>query len=153
MVGLFTGVLLLAMLPGVTVAKVKVDTSECKKGGWSYWVRQDQTAFADQAECVAYVAEGGTLADPTPPATFQSVCVENGGTSTWVPRLYMGNSTAPNCEWGESIDFNTWVHAVQALEPYCTGEPDAWGFYGQGEAPGGIPDPGEPWAFYGCYPS
>lgn len=38
----------------------------CYKGGWEDWVRQDQTAFANQDACVSYAAMGGTLTVPGP---------------------------------------------------------------------------------------
>ena len=38
----------------------------CQKGGWEDVVRQDQTPFANEKECVAYAAMGGTLTAPLP---------------------------------------------------------------------------------------
>jgi hypothetical protein len=80
LIGLLTGVLMATLLPGVAVAKDKDDKSPCKYGGWAEVVREDQTAFADQSECVSYVAEGGTLAEPMSKTLFQMACEGLDGT-------------------------------------------------------------------------
>jgi hypothetical protein len=36
----------------------------CQKDGWQDWVRADQTAFANEEDCVSYAALGGTLTVP-----------------------------------------------------------------------------------------
>jgi hypothetical protein len=36
----------------------------CQKGGWTEWVRADQTPFTNQGNCVSYAAQGGTLTSP-----------------------------------------------------------------------------------------
>ena len=155
MMGLLSAGLLAAMLPGVAVAKDKDDDkSDCKKGGWTDWVRDDGSAFADQAACVAYVAEGGTLTDPTPPPpppadTFKSVCTSRGG--TYVPDLKVTWAvTSPNCEWWVPISDNDYYTALQTLGTFCSftveGSPGT-GVYSAGED-AGIDDP---YAWWGCY--
>ena len=42
----------------------------CYKGGWQTLVRQDQTTFASQDDCVSYAAAGGTLTAPAPLLTL-----------------------------------------------------------------------------------
>jgi hypothetical protein len=116
MVGLLSAGLVVAMLPGVAVAKDD-GKSACEKDGWTEWVREDQTAFADQAECVAYVAEGGTLLPPGP--TFQSVCQDYGGEYR-VSYTGLSYTVAPACLWwGASWD--TWASATGPLTapPLC----------------------------------
>jgi hypothetical protein len=116
LIGLLTAVLMATVLPGLTVAKDD-GKSDCKKDGWAEWVRDDGSAFADQGECVSYVAEGGTLFPPGP--TFQSVCVELGGTNQ--PSYSdINHNLSPVCHW-DSIDFDTWDYlAVVSLWPYCS---------------------------------
>jgi hypothetical protein len=114
LVGLLAACLLVAMLPGVTVAKDD-GKSDCKKGGWTDWVRQDDSTFADQGDCVAYVAEGGTLM--TPP-TFQSVCLEYEG-QYWASYLDL----APACLWW-GIGGDAWLAANLDFLPICPLGPD-----------------------------
>jgi hypothetical protein len=58
-----------AMLPGAAVARDN-GKSDCKKGGWRELVRADGSPFADQGECVGYVANGGT---PQPPEVILAI--------------------------------------------------------------------------------
>ena len=51
----------------------------CQKGGWMNLVRADGTTFANQDECVAYGASGGTIAPKPQDKTGQEVCAEFGG--------------------------------------------------------------------------
>ena len=51
--------------PGGNSANAKL----CQKGGWNDWERSDGTVFANQGECVRYVAQGGTLTPVTGPIT------------------------------------------------------------------------------------
>jgi hypothetical protein len=118
-VGLLSAGLVLAILPGVALAKGDAKWSECKKGGWTEWVRQDQTAFADQSECVAYVAEGGTLAKPTPP-TFQSACVNLGGTYVAPYLIEYPWETLSYPEVCTALPEASWVTAQEVLGPFCT---------------------------------
>jgi hypothetical protein len=97
------------MLPGVAVAK-DADKSDCKDGGWTEPVREDGSAFADQGECVAYVAEGGTLM--TPP-TFQSICLTYEGQNQ---ASYLG--LAPACLWW-GIGPDAWLAANLDFLPVC----------------------------------
>lgn len=153
MIGLLTGVLMATMLPGVAVAKDKGDKSPCKGGGWTDWVRDDGTAFADQAECVGYVAEGGTLMPPAPVSTFQSVCVELDG--TYLAEKVTWATYSPACEWWVPISMTGYSTAIPALGAFCPFT-DAYGYKGEGvysnpTAPGlGIEDP---YAWWGCYTS
>jgi hypothetical protein len=129
MVGLLSAGLLAAMLPGLTVAKDKEDPkTDCKKDGWTAWVREDQTEFADQDECVAYVARGGTLAEPTPPVSnpFQIKCGELAGAyaAPFWPIKADGNPTAyyyvEGCSWSEMPDEATFDHyRLEAIGPLC----------------------------------
>jgi hypothetical protein len=147
MIGLLTGVLMATLLPGVAVAKDKGDTSHCKKGEWADWVRADGTAFADQSECVAYVAEGGTLMPPVPVSTFQSVCVELGGTNlaekvTWA-------TYSPACEWWEPISMTDFSTVAPTLGPFCPFT-DADGLKGTGTYYWGADGIEDPYAWWGC---
>jgi hypothetical protein len=122
MIGLLTGVLMATLLPGVAVAKDKEDTSACKKGDWAEWVRTDGTAFADQGECVSYVAEGGTLSEPTDPpdSTFESVCADDhlgSYSESYQYDVYM--TLTPACLW-EAIDQAAWESARADLVDLCT---------------------------------
>jgi hypothetical protein len=53
----------------------------CQKGGWQNWVRADQTAFANEEDCVSYAAQGGTLTKPVT-GSSQDACQGYGGTFT-----------------------------------------------------------------------
>jgi hypothetical protein len=52
--------LMLVLLPGAATAK-DVGKSDCKKGGWTEFVRTDATRFTDQGACIGYVSNGGKL--------------------------------------------------------------------------------------------
>jgi hypothetical protein len=41
------------------------NAKSCQHGGWQTWLRRDQTAFANQGDCVSYAAQGGELTPPT----------------------------------------------------------------------------------------
>jgi hypothetical protein len=74
-VGLITGALGVAMLPGVVAAKAD-DAAACKKDGWMELVREDGPSFKSQGQCVGYVAKGGT---PAPPNPWEAWCLAVGG--------------------------------------------------------------------------
>jgi hypothetical protein len=83
-VSLLAGALMAAMLPGVAAAKDD-GKSACKKGGWQDLVKANGQSFADQAECVAYVSNGGT---PRPPETIIAIAYSNlDGTSGFDPGI------------------------------------------------------------------
>ena len=114
--------LLAAMLPaGATLAK-DAGKSDCKKDGWTEWVRVDGSAFADQSECVSYVAEGGTL---MPPTTFQSTCQNLGGT-------YQSNVNGWEdfCAW-QDLSFSDWTSYQSLLWPLCPDPTQPHGAGGQ----------------------
>jgi hypothetical protein len=106
--------LLVAMAAAPTVAK-DAGKSACKDGGWTTWVRADGSAFVDQGSCVSYVAEGGTLMQPT---TFRSTCEGlGGGYHEWISAE--GVSAGPACTWSviAQADLDA---AYSALQGYCT---------------------------------
>lgn len=134
MIGLLTGVLVATMLPGVAVAKDKDDKSPCKAGAWTDWVREDGSAFADQGECVAYVAEGGTLAEPMSKTPFAVACEGVGG--TYQAPLWDSPYYPQGCFWTEI-----------ALADYEAAGPALWGTcpVGAGMTGGRSPSP-----WYAC---
>lgn len=120
LIGVLTAVLMATVLPGLTAAKDD-GKSDCKRDGWSDWVREDQTAFADQGECVAYVAEGGMLMPPVP--TFRSTCLGLGGEYR---ESYA--SASPACLWwGVEAPWEFAWDAHLAFYPYCPGWLTVWG--------------------------
>jgi hypothetical protein len=68
----------LVIAPGGLAAKSgnSANAKLCQKGGWTNWLRGDQTSFVSHDECVNYGAKGGTLT-PTP---AQLLCESYGGT-------------------------------------------------------------------------
>jgi hypothetical protein len=65
----------------------------CQKGGWQNLVRADQTPFADQDECVAYGATGGTPAPPTPTADISLAAAPDVG---FASTLVTATNAGPN---------------------------------------------------------
>jgi hypothetical protein len=133
MVGLLSAGLAVAMLPGLTVAKDD-GKSDCKKGDWTDWVREDGSAFADQGECVAYVAEGGTLNEPTPPTPFGITCLGQGGQYEAPYEPYWNGTvwgTYPEgCYW-DGIDYDTWWNYFhEVVGPTCTTGAVEGGYWG-----------------------
>jgi hypothetical protein len=66
LIALVTFAFLAVALSAPVTAKVgnSANAKLCQKGGWENWVRQDQTPFANQDDCVAYTAMGGRLTVP-----------------------------------------------------------------------------------------
>ena len=131
-IGLFTGVLMATMLPGVAVAKDKDDKSPCRDGGWTEWFREDGSAFADQGECVAYVAEGGTLAVPTKTA-FETACVNESGTyqAPYEPASGFG-PYQEGCYWTYALDYDTYSGYRDLFLPLCDSGSTTAGWDGYG---------------------
>ncbi len=58
---------------------------QCQKGGWQDLMGSDGTTFASEEECVAFAAEGGTLAPkPTLQQQWEAECVAGGGQVTTI---------------------------------------------------------------------
>ena len=60
-------VLSVATPAGAAAGGNSANAKACQKGGWDNWVRDDQTPFANQGECMSYGAQGGMLTSPLPP--------------------------------------------------------------------------------------
>lgn len=97
----------------------------CQKGGWENWVRADQTAFANEEDCVSYAAEGGTLTAPAPPVTFRSTCESLGGTYGFGGSMVgFSESVSDRCDWTAFPLISQWDAAILALWSFCPGYPD-----------------------------
>ena len=109
LIGLLSaGMALTLALPGAAVAKEKdKDKHVCKNGGWEELVDDGGNEFADQGECVAHVAEGGTATPPEPESGFMDKCASTSGTyETSVVRS--GETYAPACVWSglDSVSYS-----------------------------------------------
>jgi hypothetical protein len=103
---------LVAGLAGPASAGTLDPKDSCKKGGWRELVRADGTPFANQGECVSYVAAEGGVPEPIPNDTPTLQVTLNSGPFGGCQWSFSGSGFAPSTTYrfdryvGDSLWFS-----------------------------------------------